>query len=125
MQGYFKAGVFAAAVLVGSAAHAGDVTIVDVKAQPQGGDSYRFAVTLRHADSGWDHYANQWDVRTPDGKTVLGTRVLAHPHVSEQPFTRSLGGVAIPMGLKSVLVMARDSVHGTTKKGFSYALPGR
>ena len=47
----------------------------------------------------------------PDG-TVLGVRVLTHPHVDEQPFTRSLSGVAIPPGIDTVTVRARDSVHG-------------
>ena len=50
-------------------------------------DSCSFDVSVRHADSGWDHYANQWDVIAPDG-TVLATRVLYHPHENEQPFTR-------------------------------------
>ena len=38
--------------------------------------------------TGWEHYANKWDVVGPDD-TILGTRVLLHPHVNEQPFTRS------------------------------------
>lgn len=43
---------------------------------------------------------------------VLATRVLHHPHVGEQPFTRSLSGVAIPAGIQRVRVRARDSVYG-------------
>ena len=50
-------------------------------------------------------------MRLPDG-TVAGTRELAHPHVEEQPFTRSLSGVPIPDGVESVTVAARDSVAG-------------
>ena len=69
-----------------------------------------FHVTLRHADSGWDHYADRWDIMSPDGQ-VLGTRVLYHPHVNEQPFTRSLGGVEVPAGIDHVIVRAHDSVH--------------
>lgn len=49
----------------------------------------RISVTLAHPDTGWDHYADGWQVSTPDG-TELGVRVLHHPHVTEQPFTRSL-----------------------------------
>jgi hypothetical protein len=49
---------------------------------------------LRHGDTGWDDYADGWRIETPAGE-VLGTRVLHHPHVEEQPFTRSLGGVEI------------------------------
>ena len=47
----------------------------------------------------------------PDG-AVLGSRVLAHPHVDEQPFTRSLSGISIGETIGSVTVRARDSVHG-------------
>ncbi|MHA1546059.1 MAG: hypothetical protein ACTSUY_06505, partial [Alphaproteobacteria bacterium] len=80
--------------------------------------------TLRHADAGWDHYANKWDVRTIDG-TVLGTRALAHPHVNEQPFTRSLGGVKIPKNLRQIVVRAQDSVHGLSPQKFLVDLPER
>jgi hypothetical protein len=68
-------------------------------------------VTVKHDDEGWDHYADRWEVLGPDGE-VLGTRVLYHPHVGEQPFTRSLGGVEVPEGVEKVVVRARDSVHG-------------
>ena len=67
---------------------------------------WRFDVTLRHGDTGWDHFADEWQVMTPDG-TVLATRVLHHPHVQEQPFTRSLAGVPVPDGLRQVIVRAR------------------
>ncbi|UOA30608.1 hypothetical protein DSM110093_00361 [Sulfitobacter sp. DSM 110093] len=75
------------------------------------GDLWKFDVTIRHNDSGWDHYADAWRVLDPDGKP-LGTRNLAHPHVQEQPFTRSLSGVRIPEGVTEVSIQARDSVDG-------------
>ena len=40
------------------------------------------------------------------------TRTLLHPHVDEQPFTRSLTGITIPEGTDEVVVRAHDSVHG-------------
>lgn len=55
------------------------------------------SVTLRHGDTGWDDYADGWRVVTADG-TILATRTLAHPHVAEQPFTRSLSGLDLPSG---------------------------
>jgi hypothetical protein len=70
-----------------------------------------FTVTVRHDDEGWQHYANAWEVVAPDG-SVLATRVLEHPHVDEQPFTRELRGVKMPTGIESVRIRARDSVHG-------------
>lgn len=64
----------------------------------------RADVTLSHPDTGWDHYADVWRVYTPDG-TMLAERVLVHPHVNEQPFTRS-AGVSIPEGLRQVQIIA-------------------
>ena len=58
------------------------------------------------------------DVEAPDG-TELGYRKLLHPHVNEQPFTRSLGGVSVPDGMTEVVIRAHDSVHGW---GAPYAL---
>jgi len=99
---------------------AGQAEIVDVKVTNNQG-SYRFDVTLRHADTGWDHYADGWEVLTASGD-VLGKRVLAHPHVDEQPFTRSLSGVKIPAETSSVSIRAHDSVHGYNKKLFEVKL---
>ena len=90
---------------------AGEADVLDVQATPEGDGAWRFSVTVEHADEGWDHYADAWDVLAPDG-SVLGTRTLAHPHESEQPFTRSLGGVFIPDDVMRVTIRARDSVHG-------------
>lgn len=103
----------AAAVLGFSftAALAGEADVIGVEAAQEGDNTWRFSVTVRHADEGWDHYADRWQVVAPDG-TVLGTRVLLHPHENEQPFTRSLGGVVIPEGVDEVIVRAHDSVHG-------------
>ena len=44
--------------------------------------TWQIAVTLRHKDSGWEHYANKWEVLNLQGE-VLATRVLLHPHVNE------------------------------------------
>ena len=77
----------------------------------QVGDLWTFDVTLRHGDTGWDDYADAWRVVDKGGK-VLGLRNLAHPHVNEQPFTRSLSGVSIPQDVGEVAVQARDSVGG-------------
>jgi hypothetical protein len=71
----------------------------------------QFTVTVNHADTGWDHYANRFEIVGPDGK-LLVTRVLRHPHVEEQPFTRSQGRVRIPHEIESVEIRAGDLVHG-------------
>lgn len=118
------AGAVALLLAFAPAALAGQVEIVEAQANASGGGLYSFSVALRHADTGWEHYANEWDIRAPDG-TVLGTRVLVHPHVNEQPFTRSLGGVSIPKELKSVVVRAKDNVHGLSPQEYILKLPER
>ena len=107
-------------ILVASTALGGEVDVINVKATPSS-SGWRFDVTLQHGDTGWDHYADAWRVVGPDG-TVFGTRVLYHPHVEEQPFTRSLSGVEIPEGITSVLVEAHDSVHGWNGQKFAVTL---
>ncbi len=75
------------------------------------GDTWRFDVTIRHPDTGWDHYADGWRILDMDGNE-LGMRVLHHPHENEQPFTRSLSGISIPGGATQVQIQARCSVDG-------------
>ena len=104
-----------ALLLFSSMVYANEVEIVDVKATQQKDKSWRFDVTLKHNDQGWDHYANEWQVLAPDNK-ILGTRTLYHPHVNEQPFTRSLNGVEIPAGIKAVHIIAKDTLHGLSTK---------
>lgn len=96
-------------------------TITDARAV-QSGDTWRFDVTVAHPDTGWDHYADGWEVRTQDG-TVLGTRPLAHPHVNEQPFTRSLNRVDIPADIKTVHIYVRDNLTGYSDTPYVLELP--
>ncbi|SPF81237.1 hypothetical protein [Pseudoprimorskyibacter insulae] len=95
--------------------------IVKVKVSRIGMD-WRFAVTLRHGDTGWDHFADAWEIVSLDGK-VLATRELMHPHVAEQPFTRSLTGVMLPDGTRDVLIRARCSDQGWGEATYRVTLP--
>lgn len=70
-----------------------------------------FAVTLKHDDTGWEHYADRWEILSMDGD-LLATRTLHHPHVNEQPFTRYQFQVKLPADLRAVRVRAHDSRHG-------------
>ena len=110
--------------LWGGEAAAGEAVVVKATASPSGNGAYTISATIAHADTGWKHYADKFEVLAPDGR-VLGTRVLYHPHVDEQPFTRSLGNVRIPAGITSVIVRASDNVHKAGKKTFTIKLPGR
>lgn len=93
-----------------SAAHADAPKVVDVQAT-QVGDAWRFDVSILHADTGWDDYADGWEVIDADGNQ-LGVRPLAHPHVNEQPFTRSQSGIVIPDDITEVYIRTRDNVDG-------------
>ena len=95
--------------------------INDVLAK-KSGNSWTFDVTLSHGDTGWDDYADGWRILDADG-AVLGLRKLAHPHVNEQPFTRSLSGVSIPDGLSTVGIQASDSRGGWSSGVVQYKLP--
>ena len=99
-----------AVLLGGFAAQADPAVVEEVRAAPSG-DGWRFDVTLSHGDTGWDDYADGWRVVDADG-AVFGTRELLHPHVNEQPFTRSLSGVAIPDGVSHVFIEARTNTDG-------------
>ncbi len=108
---YVAALILPAVAAMYSPAGAGEADVLAVEIARTATGVYRFDVTVRHADSGWDHYADRWEVRDAGG-AVLATRVLLHPHVAEQPFTRSLGGVRVAQGEGEVTVRAHDSVHG-------------
>lgn len=93
-----------------------------IEATP-GANGWRFDVTIAHADTGWDDYADGWRVELADG-TIIGNRPLAHPHVEEQPFTRSTSGVEIPEGTTQVFIRARTNVEGWAEGTTPYDLPG-
>ncbi len=90
--------------------------VVAVEARLESAGSWYFAVTVRHNDEGWDHYADLWEVIDPESSLVYGQRVLAHPHDTEQPFLRSQAGIQIPSEVSVVLVRARCTGHGFNGK---------
>jgi hypothetical protein len=97
-------------------------TVEHVAVRKTGADTWRFDVTISHADTGWDHYADGWRILDMNGKE-LGMRVLTHPHVKEQPFTRSLSGVRIPKATTEVQVQARDLPGGWARSTTLVRLP--
>lgn len=101
------------------AAHAaGNADVLNVRTNNTAPETWTFSVTVQHPDTGWKDYANGWDVVLPDGTVVKPvadeafTRTLWHPHINEQPFTRSQGGVHIPADIKRVTVRAHDIKDG-------------
>jgi hypothetical protein len=105
-----------------STSFAGEADVIEVNVKKNNENSYNFSVTVFHKDTGWKHYANKWEIIGENG-TILGTRILHHPHVNEQPFTRSLSGVEIPDYVKFVTIRAHDSVHKYGGKVITVELP--
>ncbi len=103
------AGLLALTIL--NTADADNVEILSAEFQSSGTNRWSVSVTLKHDDIGWDHYADNWRVVDGEGN-MLGDRVLYHPHVEEQPFTRSLGSVKITEGITTVYIEAHDKLHG-------------
>ena len=95
-----------------------DADVIHVRAIQDADESWTFHVTVAHPDTGWDDYTDGWDVVTPNGIVLKNdsdlpfTRLLAHPHVDEQPFTRSQSGIIIPKNVTHIIVRAHDIVDG-------------
>ena len=92
--------------------------VIYVRAVWEGNGLWTFYVTVEHPVTGWEDYADGWNVVLPDG-TILKTnpdnpftRLLTHPHQEEQPFTRSQSGLFIPEDVTQVMVQAHDIVDG-------------
>jgi hypothetical protein len=96
--------LLAAAVLAAQGARAGEADVLEVKAECKE-DKCRLLAKVRHADEGWSHYANRWEVLDMEGN------VLTHPHVNEQPFARGKDWTEIPAEITRGRVRAHDSVH--------------
>lgn len=102
--------VMMCAFLCATSVYANDVEIIKVVLSKQTG-TWRADVTLKHEDAGWKHYADGWRLVDNQGNEI-GKRTLYHPHVNEQPFTRSLSGFYLPKDMKIIFVEAHDLKHG-------------
>jgi hypothetical protein len=98
--------------------------VVAAKVTPRGGDRFDFDVTISSPYDTAQRYADGFRVVGAKGE-VYGARKLLHDHADEQPFTRDLYGVAIPAGVRTVTVEARDQSHGYGGRKLEVALPGR
>lgn len=114
--------VLAIALACASSTASSDPARVEQVTATHGASGWRFDVTISHPDTGWDHYADGWDVVDAEGNQ-LGFRELLHPHVEEQPFTRSFSGVVIPESLGEVFIRTRCSVDGWGEALTVVALP--
>jgi len=87
---------------------ASEATVVAVEMTEQAPQSWQVAVSVLHDDSGWEHYADKWRVVDEQGK-LLAERTMLHPHVDEQPFTRSLDSVVISKAIGVVYIEVHDT----------------
>lgn len=100
-----------AALAAGGPAAAGEADVLAAEITRNADGTHDITVTVRHADTGWEHFADRWEVLDAEG-AVLARRVLAHPHVDEQPFTRTLRRAQLPNGVAEVTIRAHDSLDG-------------
>ena len=100
---------------------AGGADVIDASAMRESNGRYTVSATILHKNEGWKHYVNRFEVLTPDGK-LIGARYLGHPHVNEQPFTRSATSVKVPEGINEIRIRAHDNVHGFSGKEFTLKL---
>ncbi|WP_426416469.1 hypothetical protein [Aestuariirhabdus sp. LZHN29] len=103
-------------------ANANEPTPIKATIVSQGSGFYTISVSVRHGDEGWDHYADRWEVIDSEGN-VLATRLLQHPHVDEQPFTRSLSALRLPPTLDAVIIRVHDSKHGYGRRKIKLERP--
>ena len=109
------------------AAQSDPMEFPDVKAVqilPQANNTFDFAVTITSPYDTAQKYADGFRVTGADG-SVFGEFKLTHDHATEQPFTRTLTGIAIPASVREVIVPARDQKNGYGGNFVKLALPGR
>ena len=104
------------------AAAGGCADVIAATAELAGDGTYTFTASVVSDDTGWDKYADAWIIRA--GGEEIGRRVLTHPHETEQPFTRSLNGVAVPESVSSLAISAHDSVRGECGAVFELSIGG-
>jgi len=98
--------------------------VVAVNAQARGENRFDFDVTIPSPYDAPLRYADAYRFVSVDGVSY-GERKLLHDHASEQPFTRDLYGVHVPVGVRAVVVQARDQQHGYGGKAMQVELPGQ
>ena len=104
--------------------HASEADVIDVEIIPEGDDRYTFNVTVQHEDTGWDHYADRWEILNLQ-EEIIAIRPLRHPHLKQQSFTRGLPFVPINQDTNEVKVRAHCSVDGFTGREVVSKLPAQ
>lgn len=98
--------------------------VIDVRVHARSDSRFDFDATISSPYDTPQRYADAFRVMSVEG-VQFGERTLFHDHANQQPFTRDLYGVAIPAGINTVIVQARDKNHGYGGKTMHVTLPGR
>ena len=98
--------------------------VVDVRVHARSDSRFDFDATISSPYDTPQRYADGFRVMNAEG-IQYGERNLLHDHANQQPFTRDLYGVAIPAGIKTVIIQARDKQYGYGGKTLQVTLPGR
>tara|TARA_R110002049_G_scaffold41156_3_gene124356 strand:- start:150 stop:548 length:399 start_codon:yes stop_codon:yes gene_type:complete len=98
--------------------------VIDARVHALGDNRFDFDATIASPYDTPQRYADAFRVMSPDGKQ-FGERTLFHDHANEQPFTRDLYGITIPVGIQTVVIQARDKRYGYGGKTIHITLPGR
>jgi hypothetical protein len=111
-------------LLAASPALAGEADVLAVAVERHAGteDMFDVRATILSNDTGPDYYADAVEVLAPDGR-VLGRLELAQPHADEQPFTRALENLKVPVGIDRVTVRARHKPRGYDGQTVTVRLP--
>ncbi len=119
-----RAALAALLLLLASPAWAGeaDVIAVAIDRHPGTEDMFDVRATILSNDQGPDYYADAFEVLAPDGR-VLGRRELTYQREIEQPFTRALENLKVPLGIDSVTVRAHHQPRGYDGQTVTVRLP--
>ncbi|MFO8156495.1 MAG: hypothetical protein ACQERR_06880 [Pseudomonadota bacterium] len=99
-----------AALLLPTTASAGkpEVTWVELNREAR---HWRITVTLSHSDTDDYHFLDRWHVHSPDHQ-VFGEERFHTPRVQAPERISTLRDVRIPRDVDTLLIRARDSLHG-------------
>jgi hypothetical protein len=107
--------------LITTVAYAEPADVLNVEVNDHGDARFTFKVTVQHADTDWDHYADAWVIFTEDGQYLAASN-LRHPHIKEQTFTRALPNLPVNEGINSVVIRAHCSRDGFSGKEMTVQL---
>jgi hypothetical protein len=99
-----------------------DVVAVAIERHPDTEDVFDVRATILSNDTGEDYYADAFEVLAPDGR-LLGRLEFAHPHADEQPFTRALENLKVPLGIDRVTVRVHHKPRGYGGQTVTVGLP--